>query len=351
MQQTEVTWNISTKTIFKLLAIGLGLYVVYLVWNILLLLFVALILATLIDPFAHWLEEKKIPRGLAVIIVYIGLFGLIGLAIFLLAPILAQDLPQFYSNIKSMVQGAEEHEIWRGVMQWFGLSEAAVPAGDTIRVVPSTSPTQVDSAAIWGVFTTISGLMAGVFSLLLVLVITFYLVVQEDPLKKILNSVVPDQYVPYFSRLIKEVRDKLGFWLRGQLVLSVAVGCLVGVGLGILDIKYAAVLGLLAALLEFVPYVGPILAAIPAGVFAFSQGGAWKLIAVILLYIIIQQLENHILVPKIMQRAVGLNPIVSIVAILIGYKLAGVVGALLAIPVATALSVIIKDVLAKQTIE
>lgn len=343
---SDVTWNISTKTIFKLLAIAFGLYVVYLVWDILLLVFVSLILATLIDPFAVWLSEHKIPRALAVVIVYIVLFGLIGFALTILAPIIAHDLPQFFDNLSNIVSRIAEHPQWQTVMDWFGIAETTVKTPGTTSI-----GTPAASSAISGVFSTISGAMAGLFSFVVVLVITFYFVVQEDPLQKILRSVVPDQHVPYISHLIKQVRDKLGFWLRGQLILSVIIGCLVGIGLGVLNVKYAAVLALLAALLEFIPYLGPTLAVIPAGIFAFSQDGLFKFLAVLVLYIVIQQIENHILVPKVMQRAVGLNPVICIVAILIGAKLAGVVGALLAIPVATALSVIIKDVLAKQTVE
>ena len=132
------------------------------------------------------------------------------------------------------------------------------------------------------------------------------------------------------------------------MILSILVGLLVFLGLSLLQIKYAAILAILAGLLEFVPYVGPVFAAIPALFLGFSQAGIVKMLLVLLMYIVLQQLENHILVPKVMQKAVGLNPIVSIIALLAGAQLAGFIGVLIAIPVATALSVFIEDVLAKD---
>ncbi|PJC52670.1 MAG: hypothetical protein CO030_01620, partial [Candidatus Magasanikbacteria bacterium CG_4_9_14_0_2_um_filter_42_11] len=177
---------------------------------------------------------------------------------------------------------------------------------------------------------------------------TFYLVSQDDPLGKILRSLVPEQHIPYVSSLFRKIQDKLGAWMRGQLILSITIGLMVTIGLSIVGVKYAAVLGLLAALLEFIPILGPIFASIPALFFAFSNGGMVVFVIVLIMYIVIQQFENHILVPKIMQRAVGLNPIVSIVAILVGARFGGVVGVILAIPVATATSVILKDLFDKQ---
>lgn len=132
--------------------------------------------------------------------------------------------------------------------------------------------------------------------------------------------------------------------MRGQLILSAIIGVVVFIGLSILNVRHAAILGILAALMEFIPYIGPSLAAAPAILIAFTQGGVLKMVFVLVMYLILQQLENHLLVPKVMQRAVGLNPIVSIIAILIGAKVAGSIGVLLAIPTATVVSIFMQDV-------
>lgn len=340
---------ISTGSLFKILAFSIGAYIVWLVWEILLLVFVAMILAALIDPFASWLQERKIPRALAVVTIYLVLFGLIGSTVAILAPVIANDVPQLIENIQEtwvvlqdsdqlqrMVEGAAQV---RESLEWFVAGEGATVAG-----------TDVGNTLSQGLFTTISGVFAGVVSLILILVITFYLVVQDDPMKKIVVSIMPKEYVPYTVNLLSRMRDKLAQWVRGQLILSISIGVLVFLGLTALGIKYAAALALIAALLEFVPYVGPTLAAIPGVFLAFTQGGPVTMLLVLGMYVIIQWAENNILVPKIMQKAVGLNPVVSIVAILTGVKLAGVLGALLAIPVATAVSVFLHDIIEfKQT--
>lgn len=340
----DVTIHVSTRSILKIIGIGILMYLLYMIWNILLLLFVSLILAALIDPFATWFAKKRIPRSLAVLIVYVLLLGVIGISVAVLLPVIANDVPQLVENLGNVWSEIEQQPAVTKLLESVQGAQQAMQGISIDRVV-SGAGNSVNP--ISGIFTTVSGVFGGLFSLVLVLVITYYMVVQDDPLKKITRSLVPDEYVPYITQLFKKMHDKLGLWMRGQLLLSAIVGILVFVGLAMLGVKYAAILALLAALLEFIPYLGPILAAVPALIFGFSQGGIIKLAFVAILYIIIQQLENHILVPKIMQRAVGLNPVVSIVAILIGARIAGILGALLAIPVATALSVFFRDLLAK----
>ena len=123
-------------------------------------------------------------------------------------------------------------------------------------------------------------------------------------------------------------------WLRGQLILVLIIGALSFIGLTILQVKYALVLAMIAGISELIPYVGPIIGAIPA-VFLASSQSLFKAGLVIILYVVIQQLENQIIVPKVMQRSVGLSPLVIIIVMLIGARLAGVVGLLLAVPTAT----------------
>jgi predicted PurR-regulated permease PerM len=332
-------FSLRTRDILKIIGVLALLYTVYLIWDILLLLFVALIFAALIDPFAASLARRKIPRGIAVIIIYIAFFGIVGVAVGVLAPVIAHDVPQLVETSSEALGLLSQNE-WLTTI--FGTpQQSAAPVQD---VSFSGFLGVGGSGALAGLFSTVSGFFAGFVSLLIVLVMTFYLVVQDDPLGKILRSVVPDEYIPYLSGLIKRMRDKLGAWMRGQLVLSLVIGTLVTIGLSIIGVKYAAVLGLLAALFEFIPILGPVLASLPALFLAFSGGGTVTFVIVLVMYIVIQQFENHILVPKVMQRAVGLNPIVSIIAILVGVRIGGIFGVLLAIPVATALSVILTDI-------
>lgn len=344
MQDVRIT--VSTASLFKFLGFILVLGLMYMIRDILLLIFVSLIFAALIDPFAHWMQKKSIPRALAVLCIYIIVFGVLGLTLTLLYPVIVHDVPQFFSNLTKFWQDIQHNPAVERTMSLFGqLSPTLSSPGN--NTVDSGSPPQVQTA-LTGIFSTVTGVFGSIFSFVLVLVMTFYMVVQDDPSRKVLKSFIPDEYVPRVSELFHQIRDKLGAWLRGQMVLSVIVGMIVFIGLALLGVPYAAVLGLLAGILEFVPYIGPIFAAVPALLIAFTQGGVVKFALVLAMYIVFQQFENHVLVPKVMQRAVGLNPLVSIIAILVGAKLAGVVGALLAIPVATALSVCLQEVMIKK---
>jgi len=194
-----------------------------------------------------------------------------------------------------------------------------------------------------GLFATLTNVFGGIVSFFVVLVITFYMVVEEDALKKVVWSIVPMKHQPYVMRLTVRMQKKVGKWLSGQLILCLVVGLMIFLGLSILRVKYALVLALLAGLFEFIPYLGPTMGAIPAIFLAFSQSPMLA-VFVAIFYYLVQFTENNILVPKIMQKAVGLNPIVSITVLLMGFKLAGIVGAFISIPVATAINVFLQDI-------
>jgi predicted PurR-regulated permease PerM len=168
--------------------------------------------------------------------------------------------------------------------------------------------------------------LGGVVSFVLILVLAFYMIIEGDAFKKFFRSVAPERYQPHLVGLFTRAQHKMGLWLRGTLILGLIVGILVYIGLLILDIKYALVLAILAGILEMIPYLGPPVSAIPAVILAFSQAPA-KGLLVMILYIVVQQLENHILAPKILQKAIGINPVVSILSFGIGFKVAGVLGA------------------------
>lgn len=206
------------------------------------------------------------------------------------------------------------------------------------------------SKASSGIISFIVTLFGGVISFFIVLVITFYLVVEEDGMKRFIRSITPDKYHPYLTQLMNNIQKRMGWWLRGQLILSLIVFALVYLGLTILGIKYALILALVAGIFEIIPYLGPLLSAIPAVFFAFAQKPAMA-IFVVILYFVIQQMENHLIVPKVMGKSVGLNPLIVILSILIGARLAGAVGALLAVPVATALAVYFEDLIGAKSEE
>jgi predicted PurR-regulated permease PerM len=186
------------------------------------------------------------------------------------------------------------------------------------------------------------GVFNGFFTFITVLVISFYLVAEEKGMREFIRSLVPPHYQEFTMGLVDSIQKKMGLWLLGQLILSVSIFLMTFLGLSLLGVKYALFLALLAGLLEVIPYIGPFVSAVPAIFFAFIQNPALA-IAVLVLYIIIQKVEGYVLVPKVMEKTVGVSPLAVLLALLIGFKLAGVLGLLLAVPLVGAFTVVINE--------
>lgn len=335
--EKDLVVHISTGTIFRVLAIVALLVFLWFIKEIVLMLFVAIMLAALVEPFADFLHRFKIPRGFGVLVVYIVLFSVLTVSLILVIPPLVEQVQNLLNNFSSIFVGVSD-TIGRlyAFGEQYGFKEDIVRSIDELRGNFGN--------VLSGVFSTITGVVGGVVSLVIILVLAFYMVVEEDAWRRFFRRVAPDEYQPYLTQLFNRMQKKIGLWLRGQLLLMLIVGVATYLGLLALNVEYALVLGIFAGVMEIVPYAGPNIGAIPAVVLAFVESPV-KGALVLLLYIVIQQLENNLLVPKIMQKVTGLNPIISIVALLVGFKIAGIPGAVLAIPVATLLSVFAADIL------
>ncbi len=331
-----VYFNIASITVIKIILIFVLFYFLFVIREILAILFISLVLASAIDPWVDWFQAKKMPRAVGVIIIYLLLFSMFATAIYLLIPpIVAQtnqlidSFPNIFEKILSGFSSLKEYSLKHGIL-------------DNLREQFGSVSSNLQKAA-GSVFSTIAGLFGGIVTFFLVLVITFYMAVEENALKKIVWSLAPPKYQVYIMGLVNRMQKKIGLWLRGQLLLSLIIFSLTYIGLLIMGVDYALVLAFVAGLTEFVPYLGPMLAAIPAIFLSFTQSPTLA-VFVAVLYYIIQLTENNLIVPKLMQKVVGLNPIVSIAVLLIGLKVGGIAGAILSIPVATAVSVYVKDV-------
>ncbi len=190
---------------------------------------------------------------------------------------------------------------------------------------------------------TISVIFGGALSFILMIVLSFYLAVQEDGVGSFLRIVSPTKHHDYIINLWKRSQRKIGFWMQGQLLLGIIIGVLVYLGLMIIGIKHALLLASIAAVFELIPIFGPILSAVPAVLIAVVNDSVTSGLLVIGLYIIIHQFENHLLYPLVVRKIVGISPIVVILALVIGFKLAGFLGVLLAVPIASALMEYIND--------
>lgn len=330
-QKTQLT--ISILTISKIILVLAGFYFLFLVSDIIAKLFIAFVIFSAINPIVDKLHNRRIPRMLGVIIIYFGLFAVIASVILLLAPYIAEQgieiaksLPQYLEKTFNNFSQIKEYS------QEYGLLEE----------VKNNLTMLQDSAKLGaqGIFSFVVGIFGGISSFFIILVITFYMIAERDSIKTFLSNTISVSYRKQALAMIEAVQDKLGLWARAQAILSVAIFILTFFFLSIFGIKYALVLALIAGLTEFIPYLGPILGAIPAVIIAFFQSPFDALI-VIIIYLVIQQIENIILVPQVMKRAVGINPVVSIIALMAAFRLGGILGAIMAIPIVVVISVIL----------
>lgn len=324
--------SLSTGTILRTIGILLALGLLWLIRDVLLYVFIALLMAGVVYPMATWGAKHKIPKGLTVVLFYLLLFGLIIAAVALLIPAVVSEAGMLAGTYGQSAQWVSE---WVNSLK--ELSTRYTFIHNLQTGVASLQAQLLQGAG--GVFTTIGGVFNGLVGVIVVLVLSFYIIVEESAVKTLFQNVIPNEYQEFASSLVWSVTNRLGDWLRGQLILGMIIGLLYFIAFSIIGLPYALLLALLGGLLEFVPYLGPLVAGIPALIIAATLSPL-HLIFTVAGMILIQQLENNVLVPKIMERAVGLNPIMSIVAVLIGAQLFGIVGALFAIPVATAISVV-----------
>ncbi len=335
------TLNISTSAVFKIIFIILCFVFLYLIKDVLVILFLAIIIASAVSPFANWLEQRKIPRLFGVLILYLAIFGLVIFLLSLVVPFLSleigqltQALPKFISNLSGALEKAQQTT----TTHYFDFFSEIQNLLDSFSQF-----LQISAGSALNLVVNIFG---GVLSFVAVIIISFYLSVMKQGIAGFIRSVLPAKYEDYVISLWKRAEHKVGRWLQAQLLLAFSVGLFVFVGLSLLNVKYALLLGIVAMLLEIVPIVGPVISAIPGIILAFAQSpvlGLWVLV----FYVAVQQIEAHVLAPLILGKTLGLNPITVIIALLIGGTLAGVIGILLSVPVAVIIVEILDD-LARQ---
>lgn len=304
---------VSVLTILVIFGI---LYFLFLIKQILILLILAFILTVALNPLVVILQKKlKTPKPVAIALSYAFLFLVIVSFIGLIVPPLASQFLGFVNKLDLP-----------------GLNGYVSEIDFTLREVSQLVQEMGESAGV--AFRIVTSTFSSIFSFVTLLMVSFYLMLERDGLHRKFHWFTSDKtIVARVERFINEAEEQLGGWVRGQLLLMLVVGIATFIGLTILRIPYALPLALAAGLLEILPNLGPTIAAVPAIAIAYLSFGPVSALIVLIFYIVIQQLENHILVPKIMAANAHVNPLVAIVTILIGFEIGSVVGALLAIPI------------------
>jgi predicted PurR-regulated permease PerM len=312
--------DISYRTIIFVTVFLLALWIIYQILDLIMLLFVAIIFMSALSPLVEGLQKIKIHKALSIAFIYVVLISLlITLLTISFTPIIEQT---------SNLIGVLPHTIQQ-IASFGHIDPGTITSG-----LPDLSKD----------FLSVSkGVFDNFLTIILLLVLTFYMLLEKNDVEQRAAALFVGKE-ERVKRLIEQIEEKLGAWLRGQLTLSLIISVAVYIGLTALQIPYALPLAIWAGLLEVVPVIGPIISSLPAILVALTispfLGGATAA-----LYFVIQQLENHIIVPQVMKRAVGLNPLLVIIAVAIGGRLLGIGGALLAVPITVVAQVIVSDII------
>jgi len=327
-ETNQVKFEISWATIIKLILAIFAVWFLYAIRDIVVLFFIVLVIVAALGPIVDWLS-KFMPRVLAVILfslVFLGVLGGIG---FLIIPpivhqlqLLAINLPTILSKLGPLYQSIQD-SIGNYQEGLFNISSQLGRLGS-------------------GIYSTTVGFITGIVAFLTILVLVFYMLLEQEALKKFLHQILPFAQKERIFEILRKIGNKMGGWLRGQAILMVIIGILDAIALLALGIPYALVLAIWGGMTEVIPYIGPWLGLVPAFFVAFTLSPL-KALLILIAYLVIQQLEAQFLAPKIMGKAVGLSPVIIILALLVGAKLMGILGVLIAVPVAAAISVLIQE--------
>jgi predicted PurR-regulated permease PerM len=339
-QKSLILWTISIAALT-----GIVLWCAYLVRDVLLLIYVSGLLAVGFSPIVRLIERQKalpigtqrFPRWLAILVLYLILIGALTGIGFMVFPPLANQAQQFWAAFPDMFERVQDFLIGKGLLkEHYTLTEA-------VKRAPATG----GGEAVGTVLGAVVGVVGGLFGLLTILILTFYILIEADSLQRTMLHLFPASDRTRVAAVSREITIKVSAWLGGQLLLGAIIGITSAIGLWLLGIPFFYVLALISGVGELIPVVGPFLSAIPAIAVAATVS-INKVLLVILFFVLQQQFENHVLVPKVMQRQVGVSPVTVIVALLIGGKLLGIVGAILAVPTAAILQVVILEIMASR---
>ncbi len=310
--------NISYSSILKVFVVIAGIWFLYQILDVVAVVIFSIIISSVIAPIIDKMQLYKIPRILGGVIIYSIIIFIIGLILFLLIPPLAQEIAGLAKQMPYFINNSD----------FLSLNDkSAVSLLQFLNQLSSNLPGATSSIWTWG-----AGLVGGIGNVIFVFVISFFLSIQDNGLKQLLRDSLPIKYQQNVLNIIFKSQKTLSNWLKGQLVLMFLVGLLTFIGLQFVNVPYKLSLSILAGLLEIIPFVGPLIAAIPAIIFGIGTSlitGA----LIVIIYLIIQRVENIILVPYVMKVAVRINPILVLIAILIGAKSGGVAGMLLSVPI------------------
>ncbi len=310
----------------------------------------SIVFAYLLNPFVNLLERKRIQRLWGVLLIYILVIVIIVILSLIIFPKISNEFQELGKFLTAYYEEMNGH-INELYIKYSNNFKNLPPEFQSIKDIIMENVSKIQLAlldSLRSITASIIGMFSKIFSFIIIPILTFYFLKDKEYFKKKICSLIPKKIKTDTLRISREIDSALGKFIRGQLIVALFVGIFTVIGLMLLGIDFALVIGLVAGIANFIPFFGPIIGIVPAIIFALLESPI-KVIWVIILFVVIQQIESNILSPKIVGESVGLHPVVVIIALLIGASLMGIIGMLLAVPVAAIIKIVSKFALEKLT--
>lgn len=355
----EFEVNISSGTIIRIILIVALFAVLWFLRDIILVVLTAVVLASAIEPIIRFFARRNVPRLLSLVLVYVLGAGLLAGIFYFFVPAILDDITRL---IRILPRYLDVATLWNPLSGGSVIPQAAhtlAPGGNiTQSALESANIIDLFKGGIekGGVLHSFSVFFGGFLSFVLIVVLSFYLAAQERGIENFLRLISPRKSRSYVIDLWKRSQTKIGLWFQGQLLLGVLVGVLAFLGLSILGVSSALFLAVTMALFEIIPVFGPVLAAVPGIMVAFTEGmryvnpGLTAALFVALFYFIIQQFESHLIYPLVVRKVIGIPPVLVIIALVVGFKMAGFLGIILSVPITAILMEFLNDVAREKKI-
>lgn len=332
----KFTVSVSVGTILTTLVILASAYALWILRDLFLLVLTAIVIASAIEPGVAFFARRKFPRLLSVLLMYALVFGAVFSFVYFFLPPILDDAQEFLASVPRYLDTIQLPEPLSPVTHATSLlSNSATSEGASIlRSLLFVRQSFTDTSA--GAIRLFATFFGGIFSFMLVVVLSFYFAVQNTGVEDFLRLITPAKQEEYVVGLWKRAQKKIGLWMQGQILLSVIVGVLVYLGMLIMGIPYALLLAIFTALAELIPIFGSLIAGGLATAVAFSTGGLALAFIVAGLFIIVNQFETNLIYPLVVRKIIGIPPLLVIIALIAGGELAGFLGVLLSVPLAAA---------------
>jgi predicted PurR-regulated permease PerM len=341
MEDRSFNISITAGTIIKAIVILAIVWLIIELRAVVLDVLTAIVIASAVEPGVRGLARHRVPRVLAVIILYLFIFGVFFGLFYFFFPSVLEDFATFVATLPTYLHAFTRAGAFDTYAHILGTPVPSLISGNDIM---QSIRDALNLGVFSNAFSAVATIFGGVFSFVIIIVFSFYFAVLETGVDDFLRVIVPKKHQSYAIGLWRRAQHKIGLWMQGQLILALIMGVLVYLGLTVLGIKHALVLAVIAAVFEIIPVFGPTLAAVPAVMIAFVDGGFTIGIVVIALYVIFQQFENHLIYPLVVTRVVGVPPLLVILALICGGEIAGFLGIILAVPIAAMLQELARDI-------